>query len=92
MTEEHKKMRLAQLRHELKAFEAEAIRAESSAAKRHAADRADSLRAVGGALSEIRRQCEFTLQLGALRTDFNVQSAALRDEIKSLKGWRNAIT
>jgi hypothetical protein len=36
--------------------------------------------------------CEFTLQLGALRTDFNVQSAALRDEIKSLKGWRNAIT
>jgi hypothetical protein len=45
MTEEHKKRRIAQLEHELKAWEAEAIRAADSASKRHAADRCDNLRA-----------------------------------------------
>ena len=45
MTNEHTALRLKQLRHELKAFEAEAVRAENSSDKRNAAARADSLRA-----------------------------------------------
>jgi hypothetical protein len=45
MTKEHQRLRLAQLEHELKAYEAEAVRAERAQDKRHAADRCDSLRA-----------------------------------------------
>jgi hypothetical protein len=37
--------RIAQLEHELRSFEAEAMRCDSGPAKRYAADRCDSLRA-----------------------------------------------
>jgi hypothetical protein len=45
MTEEHKKMRLEQLRRELAAFQAERTRCESGPNKRYASDRCAQLEA-----------------------------------------------